>query len=100
MGTRVMKGSSGGRGRCRSKRLSRWYFLPLLLPLLHSCVPEAEQTTTVPEPKSEQPALPPTPLFDPDSAYAFVARQVAFGPRVPSAERIPFREVFLDHLPA
>lgn len=30
-----------------------------------------------------QPALPPVPLFNGDSAYAFVARQVAFGPRVP-----------------
>ncbi|MBK6341795.1 MAG: M28 family peptidase [Flavobacteriales bacterium] len=31
------------------------------------------------------PALPPTPLFDPDSAYAFVAKQVSFGPRVPGS---------------
>jgi hypothetical protein len=29
------------------------------------------------------PALPATPRFDPDSAFAFVAKQVSFGPRVP-----------------
>ena len=33
--------------------------------------------------RHELPALPPTPLFDADSAYAFVQRQVDFGPRVP-----------------
>ena len=33
--------------------------------------------------RPELPALPPTPLFDADSAYAFVQRQVDFGPRVP-----------------
>ncbi|MCB9170330.1 MAG: M28 family peptidase [Flavobacteriales bacterium] len=31
-------------------------------------------------------AAPPTPLFDPDSAYAYVAGQVAFGPRVPGSD--------------
>ncbi|TDB68921.1 M28 family peptidase [Arundinibacter roseus] len=30
-------------------------------------------------------ALPPAPNFNADSAYAFVARQVAFGPRVPNS---------------
>ncbi len=80
MGTRVTSSNS----RVRSKSVRTWYLLPLLL--LHACVPEAEQTTTVPGPKTEQPALPPTPLFDPDSAYAFVAHQVAFGPRVPGTK--------------
>jgi Zn-dependent M28 family amino/carboxypeptidase len=31
------------------------------------------------------PALPPTPAFEADSAYAFIAKQVAFGPRVPGS---------------
>lgn len=84
MGTRVMKGSS--EDKSRSTRLFRWHLLLLFLPMLHACVPEGEQQVTVPEPKPEQPALPATPLFDPDSAYAFVARQVAFGPRVPGTK--------------
>ena len=33
----------------------------------------------------QQRSGPPTPLFDPDSAYAYVADQVAFGPRVPGS---------------
>lgn len=62
------------------------HFLLLLLPLLDACAPETEQTTTIPTPQSEEPALPPTPLFDPDTAYAYVGRQVAFGPRVPGTQ--------------
>ncbi|MGV3637546.1 MAG: M28 family peptidase [Flavobacteriales bacterium] len=45
-------------------------------------VPETQ--TTVPQP--EPPALAPTPTFNADSAYAFVERQVAFGPRVPGSK--------------
>ena len=84
MGTRVTGVST--RGRSVSKAAGNSYFLLLLLPLFHSCVPETEQSTTIPELKTEQPALPPTPIFDADSAYAFVARQVAFGPRVPGTK--------------
>lgn len=80
MGTRVAVGHSG---RSRYEALWKWCFLLLLPPLLHACEPDAQQATTIPEHKPEQPALPSTPLFDPDSAYAFVARQVEFGPRVP-----------------
>ena len=71
MGTRVMD-SAGWR-------------LAMLLPLFLfvGCEPESADTITVPEIKTTQPALPPTPLFDADSAYAFVKKQVDFGPRVP-----------------
>ena len=57
--------------------------LLLLLPLfpLSSCESDQPSVETVPAPAL--PALPPTPLFDPDSAYAFVQKQVSFGPRVP-----------------
>lgn len=34
-------------------------------------------------PRPELPALPPTPDFSADSAYAFIRKQVDFGPRVP-----------------
>ena len=49
--------------------------------LLKSCAPEGPRPGTVPVP--EKPALVPAPLFDPDSAYGYVAKQVSFGPRVP-----------------
>lgn len=38
------------------------------------------------QPAVVQPALPATPVFDADSAYSFVAKQVAFGPRVPGTK--------------
>ncbi|MBP6574410.1 MAG: M28 family peptidase [Flavobacteriales bacterium] len=57
-------------------------FLALLL--LRSCAPDnGSNTPTIPKVTPEQQALPPTPLFDPDSAYGFVKKQVDFGPRVP-----------------
>lgn len=43
-----------------------------------------DDPTPATPPRPELPALPPTPLFDADSAYAFVQRQVDFGPRVPA----------------
>lgn len=54
--------------------------LTLLALALTACGPE---TGTTPEVAPPPPVLAPAPLFDPDSAYAFVAKQVAFGPRVP-----------------
>jgi hypothetical protein len=42
---------------------------------------EGEGRTPVKPP----PELPPAPQFDPDSAYAFVRKQVDFGPRVPGS---------------
>jgi hypothetical protein len=76
MGTSLSSGDKG-----RSKR-----YLPLLL-LLGACQPEtSEHTGTTPVVKVPEVVLPPTPLFDADSAYAFVAKQVAFGPRVPGTK--------------
>ena len=51
--------------------------------LLKSCAPEGPQPGAVPVP--EKPVLVPAPLFDPDSAFGFVAKQVSFGPRVPGS---------------
>ncbi len=52
--------------------------------LFKSCAPD-NGTHANPEVKTGQPALAPAPLFDADSAYAFVAQQVSFGPRVPGS---------------
>lgn len=49
--------------------------------LLKSCAPEGPRPGSVPVP--EKAVLVPAPLFDADSAYGYVAKQVAFGPRVP-----------------
>src|SRR5262245_33668247 len=57
--------------------------LPLLL--LVGCEPDVPETTP-PAPTPAQPAIAATPLFDADSAYAFIAKQVAFGPRVPGTK--------------
>lgn len=54
--------------------------LGLITLLLAACQPE---TAPVHQPEAKLPELPPVPLFNGDSAYAFVAKQVAFGPRVP-----------------
>ncbi len=51
---------------------------------LSSCGSDGPKPT--PAPKVEQPVLPAAPAFDADSAYAHVARQVAFGPRVPGSK--------------
>lgn len=75
MGTRI---SSGPR--------SSWQAWPLLLlPLLFLGCTEDDTTQDTPL-HSELPALPTAPLFDPDSAYAFVQQQVDFGPRVPGTQ--------------
>lgn len=49
--------------------------------LLHACAPDGPETA-LPDVKP-QPEGPPAPQFNPDSAHAFVQRQVGFGPRVP-----------------
>lgn len=56
--------------------------LGLITLLLAGCGPETAPVTTV---EPVLPALPPPPPFNGDSAYAFVAKQVAFGPRVPGS---------------
>jgi Zn-dependent M28 family amino/carboxypeptidase len=60
---------------------NRWCLIPAIPFFLVACTPEPPETVIVPQ--KALPALPPTPLFDPDSAYAFVKHQVDFGPRVP-----------------
>ena len=52
--------------------------------LLKSCAPEQPDTT--PQPKPAQPAeVIAVPAFSYDSAYNYIAKQVAFGPRVPAS---------------
>ena len=60
--------------------------------LLEGCGP----TTTSNElPATEQQSDLPVPDFQPDSAYAFIAQQVAFGPRVPNTGAHQAAEEFL-----
>lgn len=73
-------------------RITRLPFFALLFVLsgllaLSSCGDDAENPSTAPAapPKIERevdPNAKPVPRFDADSAYAYVAKQVAFGPRV------------------
>ena len=61
--------------------------LPLLVLLFNACQSEeTEKTDTTPEAKVPEVVIPATPSFNADSAYAFVAKQVAFGPRVPGSK--------------
>lgn len=58
-------------------------FLIILIFLLGSCKREGQ----VQEPDTSQPAKPiQVPLFSRDSAFAYVAKQVSFGPRVPGTK--------------
>jgi len=55
--------------------------------MFSSCEDDAASTSTAPAPppkitRKVDPNAKPVPRFDADSAYAFVAKQVAFGPRV------------------
>lgn len=61
---------------------AKWLPLILLLPLMFFGCNGDDSTPDTP-PRPQLPSLPPTPLFDADSAYAFVQKQVDFGPRVP-----------------
>ena len=60
--------------------------IALLLVLLRSCAPDGGGTPAPSKVIPELPALPPTPLFHADSAYAYVQKQVDFGPRVPGSQ--------------
>lgn len=71
MGTRLKKVGKG----------ATTLLLLVLVAVLQSC--GTEESSPTPAPRSDLPALPPTPMFDPDSAYAFIQKQVDFGPRVP-----------------
>jgi glutaminyl-peptide cyclotransferase len=53
------------------------------LALLTACPAEKPaETATASQPSAAK--TPPAPAFNPDSAYAYTAKQVAFGPRVPN----------------
>lgn len=66
--------------------MKRFIFLMMLGALLTSCNDEPPSPPPIPE-KPQKPAKKyKVPAFDKDSAYAFVAKQLAFGPRVPSTE--------------
>jgi hypothetical protein len=55
--------------------------LSTLLFVVHSCTSDRQKT----EPKTKEITLSPAP-FDADTAFGFVAKQVAFGPRVPNTQ--------------
>lgn len=61
----------------------RFLGVGLITLLFAACGPETAPVNTV---EPVLPALPPAPLFNGDSAYAFVAKQVSFGPRVPGTD--------------
>jgi glutaminyl-peptide cyclotransferase len=62
-------------------RSLQWPACLLVALAFTACTPDAPETP--PPTAPALPALPPTPAFNADSAYAFVQRQVDFGPRVP-----------------
>lgn len=66
----------------RMTRLSPLFRLALTAVLLSACGGEK----TAPPQRPTTPPLPPAPVFDADSAYAHVQRQVDFGPRVPGTD--------------
>jgi glutaminyl-peptide cyclotransferase len=56
---------------------------------IFSCRQATEEEQTAPEPPEEQKEEPvriQTPVFNADSAYAFIENQVSFGPRVPNTK--------------
>lgn len=84
MGARVNTAGSRQWAAGSRRTITKSCLLPAAycLLLLSGCNPDGpdgSSAVNAPTP----PALPPTPLFNPDSAYAFVTKQVAFGPRVP-----------------
>ena len=56
-----------------------------VLALFFSCEEEKKKGPTLSKPKKKKIAIS-RPEFNADSAYAFIAKQVAFGPRVPNTE--------------
>ncbi|WP_216679419.1 M28 family peptidase [Hymenobacter siberiensis] len=68
-------------------------FRPFRLPLaalagllvLTGC-PDKKATETAETTAAAEPKLPKAPVFNADSAYAFTAKQVSFGPRVPNSK--------------
>jgi hypothetical protein len=64
-------------------KLFRFAPVALAALLLTGCFDNKKSTTETDSP--EQPKLTAAPTFNPDSAYAYVAKQIAFGPRVPNS---------------
>ena len=63
--------------------LSRLTLLAAAVCLLTAC-PSEKPAETASQPSATTDAAPKAPAFNADSAYAFTAKQVAFGPRVPN----------------
>ena len=58
------------------------YFLPIVLLLMVSCGKDSGRNDAA---GTDKPAIEiKVPPFNADSAYAFVAKQVGFGPRIPN----------------
>lgn len=76
--------------------IARALCLFLIVALTFACGGEEPTTSSKPEPEEspvttvpkEAPKPVTVPRFDSDSAYAFVAKQVEFGPRVPGSDEI------------
>ncbi|UOQ78628.1 hypothetical protein MUN84_08850 [Hymenobacter sp. 5516J-16] len=66
--------------------LSRLAPASLVALLLLTACPAKKDTAETENNAASQPALPKAPAFNPDSAYAYTAKQVAFGPRVPNTK--------------
>ncbi|GGG28418.1 M28 family peptidase [Hymenobacter glacieicola] len=66
--------------------LSRLAPASLVALLLLTACPAKKDTAETENNAASQPALPQAPAFNPDSAYAYTAKQVAFGPRVPNTK--------------
>ncbi len=63
----------------------KYIFFLLFLSLIISC--KQDPVPTTPAEDTTKPTTPvKVPVFSKDSAYAFIAKQVAFGPRVPGSE--------------
>jgi glutaminyl-peptide cyclotransferase len=62
------------------------YFVPLIALALAAgaCKEKSSQSETTTQTTDQQPAMVSAPAFNADSAYAFIDRQVKFGPRVPN----------------
>ena len=61
-------------------------FLLIAIFLVVSCTPDSSSTGTAAPPKTATKPTVKIPKFNRDSAYVFIEKQVAFGPRLPNTE--------------